>query len=97
MTQGVLPEEQLRSGSVLTLQPDQPWQFARELSKRGKESERVKRGWGCTPAGSPAGLFLQRDCAGLRASQRRAIRANLIKTDGPIGGLPPINPALALH
>lgn len=54
--------------------------------------------------GAPGGISSRplpdagsRGCAGPRASQHRAIRANLIKTDGPIGGLPPINPALALH
>lgn len=66
-----------------------------EARKGGREGEaRGCTWWGLRRASSQ---HLQRGCVGLRASQYRAIRANLIKTDGPIGGLPPINPALALH
>lgn len=66
-----------------------------EARKGGREGE-VR---GCPRRGlrQAPSRCLQRGCAGPRASQHRAIRANLIKTDSPIGGLPPINSALALH
>lgn len=49
------------------------------------------------PSGVSSRSLPDAGSAAARASQHRAIRANLIKTDGPVGGLPPINPALQLH